>query len=232
MRRCFAWKMLSSDRCISAVRFTSIFNIEKSDSTDVVLASTVASPPQNERIRLKRPGAQSHASLKVVVWSCLSMMSCRIVSVLYSFRSSRCSASICSTLSLNHNEEMCCQNGSSTSFKKMPWCSLTIWAGSTGGASFFDARLSSSRLALIDYKPATSAIAYVVIWLIMSWRVTTPTWRLIMVFSWSVDTLMSLACHLLYKASMNLAIKLKMFSAEWRSNIDIATRCKLTSSPW
>ncbi len=69
MRCCFAWKMLSNDRCISAVQFTSIshFNIEKSDLTDVVLASTVASSPQNERSCSKRPGAQSHASLNVVI---------------------------------------------------------------------------------------------------------------------------------------------------------------------
>ncbi len=162
MRRCFAWKMSSSDRCISAVRFTSIshFNIEKSDSTDVVLASTIASPPCS---RLKRPEAQSHASLNVVVWSCLSMMSHRIVLALYNFKSSRCSASIYSAFSSDLNEEMSYRNRSSTSFRKTPWCSLTIWAGRTGGASFFDARLSPSRSTLTYYRLATSAIAYVAI---------------------------------------------------------------------
>jgi hypothetical protein len=36
---------------------------------------------------------------------------------------------------------------------------------------------------------------------------------------------------LMYNASMNLAIILKMLTSEWRSNMGIATRCKLTRSP-
>ncbi len=57
-------------------------------------------------------------------------------------------ASTCSTLSSNQNEKTCCRNGSSTSFRKTPWRSLTSWTGSTGGASLSNERLSPSRSTL------------------------------------------------------------------------------------
>ncbi len=68
--RCLAWNTPSSDRCIKQVRFSSIshFKIEKSLSTDVVLANTVARPPQNDRKWPNRPGAQSQASSNASQW--------------------------------------------------------------------------------------------------------------------------------------------------------------------
>jgi hypothetical protein len=48
---CFDWKRPSSDRCINEVRNSSISHLrmEKSLSTDVAVANTVAKPPQNAR---------------------------------------------------------------------------------------------------------------------------------------------------------------------------------------
>jgi hypothetical protein len=56
---CFDWNSSSSDRCINEVRNSSISHLrmEKSLSTDVVLANTVARPHRtraNERIGLGR----------------------------------------------------------------------------------------------------------------------------------------------------------------------------------
>ncbi len=50
-------------------------------------------------------------------------------------------------------------------------------------------------------------------------QVTTPAWWPVMVFLSSVDTPISLAHHLMYNASMNLVIRLKMLIVEWHSNM-------------
>ncbi len=170
VRRCFAWKIPSNDRCMSAVRLSSIshFKMEKLDSTDVVFARIVTSPPQNERKCSNWPSTQSHASLNVVMSLCLSIMPRRTMSEAYNFKSSRCSISICSTPISDQDEEMCCRNGSSPSFRKAPWCSLTSWARRTGDTFLSDARWLLSRLALTNYRRATSAIAYMAMYLITS----------------------------------------------------------------
>ncbi len=53
-----------------------------------------------------------------------------------------------------------------------------------------------------------------------------------MVFLPSVDMLISFAHHLLYNASINLLIILKMMNVVCRSNIGMATRCRFTRLLW
>ncbi|CAM6023248.1 unnamed protein product [Sphagnum balticum] len=79
--------MPSSDRCIRAVRLVSISHLtmEKLDSTEVVLANTVAMPPQKEHRCSYQPEAQPQASLNVVMTPWLSMAAHRTLSVLYTF---------------------------------------------------------------------------------------------------------------------------------------------------
>ncbi len=87
---CLAWKMPSNDKCISAVRLSSIshFKMENSDSIDIVLANIVAKPPQNKRRHLNQNGVQAQVSLNVVLLLWLSIMLRTIVSTLYSLNNS------------------------------------------------------------------------------------------------------------------------------------------------
>jgi len=56
-------------------------------------------------------------------------------------------------------------------------------------------------------------------------------WWPVIVFSLSDDMLINLAHRLSYSASGNLTSMLKILPAVWRSNMGIATRCKLKSRP-
>ncbi|CAM6009757.1 unnamed protein product [Sphagnum balticum] len=88
--------MPSSDRCIRVVRLVSISHLrmEKSDSTEVVLANTVVRPPQKERKCSYRPGAQPQATLNVVTTPWLSMATHRTLLMIYAFSRAQWSASI------------------------------------------------------------------------------------------------------------------------------------------
>ncbi len=79
--RYLACKIPSNDKCIKEVQFSSISHvkIEKSNSTNVVLANTMARPPTNARKELNRlAGKMSHLGLNDVLWSCLSIVTFRI----------------------------------------------------------------------------------------------------------------------------------------------------------
>jgi len=66
---CFAWRIHSRDKSSKLLRNSSSshLRIQKSDSTDVELGKTIASPAQKQHSCSNRaPSSESHASLNVV----------------------------------------------------------------------------------------------------------------------------------------------------------------------
>src|SRR5438477_13102034 len=81
----------SNDKSVNDKRYSSFShpNIEKSDSTDAVLANTVAIPPQKSRSAVNFPSTIVQPALKVILWSHSSRLERSVCFWWYSLRSSR-----------------------------------------------------------------------------------------------------------------------------------------------